>query len=203
MDNMEKVEKLRERANVTYEEAKKALEENNWDLLDAMVSLEKQGKTREPGQTSYSTSYEQQEQYLPVKETINDKNRRNSERGKLRGLFRKFIRICRNNSFHVTRGGTDIIQVPVAILVLILLFFWKAVLPVMIIALFFNIRYHFAGKDDLQGANDFMESAGDMADRVRSEFTKSEENSPSGEETRNGEQDGMEKAEAVPSDTGK
>ncbi len=43
MENIEKVEKLRERANVTYEEAKLALEENNWDILDAMVSLEKQG----------------------------------------------------------------------------------------------------------------------------------------------------------------
>ena len=44
MDNMEKVEKLRERANVTYEEAKAALEESSWDLLDAIVNLERQGK---------------------------------------------------------------------------------------------------------------------------------------------------------------
>ena len=46
MDNLEKVEKLRERANVSYEEARTALEENNWDLLDAMVALEKAGRTR-------------------------------------------------------------------------------------------------------------------------------------------------------------
>ena len=41
MDNLEKVDKLRERANVSYEEAKAALEANGWDLLDAMVYLEK------------------------------------------------------------------------------------------------------------------------------------------------------------------
>ena len=34
MDNFEKVEKLREHANVTYEEAKEALENSNWDILD-------------------------------------------------------------------------------------------------------------------------------------------------------------------------
>ena len=48
MDQMEKVDRLRERANVTYEEAKAALEANNWDLLDAMVALEKEGKTIPP-----------------------------------------------------------------------------------------------------------------------------------------------------------
>ena len=35
MDEFEKVEKLRQRANVSYEEAKKALDEANGDVLDA------------------------------------------------------------------------------------------------------------------------------------------------------------------------
>ena len=37
MEQLEKVEKLRERADVSYEEAKEALEDCDWDLLDAMV----------------------------------------------------------------------------------------------------------------------------------------------------------------------
>ena len=44
MDQFEKVEKLKERANVTYEEAKQALEASGWDVLEAMIYLEKQGK---------------------------------------------------------------------------------------------------------------------------------------------------------------
>ena len=59
MDKLEKVEKLRERANVSYEDARTALEENGWDLLDAMVALEKSGKTDAPAQEQYSTSYYQ------------------------------------------------------------------------------------------------------------------------------------------------
>ena len=174
MDNMDKVEKLRERANVTYEEAKQALEENNWDLLDAMVSLEKQGKTKEPGQTTYSTSYEQQTEYLPVKETIEEKNRKKPRERKLRGMIRKFFRICRDNSFHVTKNGEEVIQVPVFVLVIALLIFWKPLIIVMLIALLFGFRYRFGGKDDLKGVNDFMDSAGDMADRVRAEFSNGE-----------------------------
>ena len=58
MEQLEKVEKLRERANVTYEEAKEALEASNWDLLDAMVYLEKNGKTQGPARETYSTKSE-------------------------------------------------------------------------------------------------------------------------------------------------
>ena len=48
MEMIEKVERLRERADVTYEEAKAALEEASGDLLDAMVILERMGKVRGP-----------------------------------------------------------------------------------------------------------------------------------------------------------
>ena len=57
MDKFEKVERLRERANVTYEEAKAALEQANDDLLDAILILEKQGKVRGPKANAYSTTY--------------------------------------------------------------------------------------------------------------------------------------------------
>ena len=44
MEHMEMVEKLREKANITIEEAKVVLEKNNWDMLDALIELERQGK---------------------------------------------------------------------------------------------------------------------------------------------------------------
>ncbi|MGM9974626.1 MAG: ubiquitin, partial [Clostridiaceae bacterium] len=40
MDKINLVDKLRTKANISYEEAKVALENNNWDILDAMVYLE-------------------------------------------------------------------------------------------------------------------------------------------------------------------
>ena len=44
MDHFEMVEKLRTKANVSYEEAKAALEKTDWDVLDALVLLEGEGK---------------------------------------------------------------------------------------------------------------------------------------------------------------
>lgn len=46
MDNLKKVEKLMERADVSYEEAKAVLEECDWDVLEAVVKLESQGKLK-------------------------------------------------------------------------------------------------------------------------------------------------------------
>ena len=44
MDHYEMVESLRAKANVTYEEAKAALEASDWDMLDALVLLESERK---------------------------------------------------------------------------------------------------------------------------------------------------------------
>ena len=173
MDNLEKVEKLREHANVTYEEARRALEENSWDMLDAIVSLEKQGKTSGPKQSQYSTSYEQQEEYVPVKETVYDKKSRNQNRDTVKILLMKFFRICRENSFCISRYDETIIKFPVLFLLLAILI-WKIALPLLIVGLFFHFRYSFEGRNDLSKVNDFMDTAGNMADRVKREFTRGE-----------------------------
>ena len=60
MERYEMAELLSKKAGVTLEEARQALAENEWDLLDAMVALERRGRTDIPtvtvdaGQTGYS-----------------------------------------------------------------------------------------------------------------------------------------------------
>ncbi|MCB2299066.1 DUF4342 domain-containing protein [Clostridium tagluense] len=44
--NLEQIDELRKRANVSYEDAKAALEQNDGDLLCALVYLEKQNKIK-------------------------------------------------------------------------------------------------------------------------------------------------------------
>ena len=55
MDQLEKVEKIREKTGVSYEDAKGALEACNNDLLDAIVYLEKLGKIKAPEVGNYTT----------------------------------------------------------------------------------------------------------------------------------------------------
>lgn len=56
MITLEQVEKLREKANVSYDEAKAALEAANGDMLEALINLEKQGKVVPPEGGGYYRS---------------------------------------------------------------------------------------------------------------------------------------------------
>ncbi len=171
MDKLEKVEKLRERANVTYEEAKAALEENGWDLLDAMVALEKSGKTESPKQEQFSTSYDQQAEYIPVQKKVEQQKNEQPHIGKSIGdAVRNFIRICRDNALCVAQHGKDFLRLPLYAAILILLFAWRIVLPAILISLLFGFRYSFEGKDDLKDVNAFMESAGNAAESLKEGF---------------------------------
>lgn len=173
MEQLEKVEKLRQRANVSYEEAKAALEACNWDLLDAMVYLEKLGKVKGPSQTSYSTNYEEQTRYESVKDKIGEqKPAVETFWIKLKRLCRALWQIGKNNYFCVHQRDAEIIKVPVWIFVLALLISWELILVVMIVALFFQCKYSFVGKDNLEEANRAMEKASEVADKLKEEYKK-------------------------------
>lgn len=170
MDNLEKVERLRERANVTYEEAKKALEECNGDLLEAMVYLEKQGKVKQPGQTSYSTQYEQPVDFGEMKK---EKTGGSSARDSLNRFFSwcgKWIEKGNQTYFRVDRNEKNVIRIPVTVFVLLMCFFFWAIIWVMIIGLFLECRYSFEGIHEVD-VNKAMDKAADAAEKIKNEFT--------------------------------
>lgn len=173
MEQFEKVEKLRERANVSYEEAKEALEACEWDLLDAMVYLEKNGKAKGPAQEAYSTNYEEQPQYVSVEDKV--KEHKETSDGffkKLGKLLKIFWQKCVDNSFCVTRKGEEVIKIPAWALVLALLIEWRLVVVVLIVGLFCGCHYSFCGKDDLEEVNKVMEKASEFADKAKDEYEK-------------------------------
>ena len=88
MEMIEKVERLREKAEVTYEEAKAALEQSDGDLLDAMVLLERQGKVRKPAQSTFSTDYEEQTEYIRVRDKVEEQEQSAPSFGRTLGRLR-------------------------------------------------------------------------------------------------------------------
>ncbi len=172
MDIMEKVEQLRARANISYEEAKAVLDETGGDLLDAAILLEKRGKIKKPETelTAWDEKSAGEEKTASQDSFTKETGYAKEESKKVKNTFRKIINVLKNNSFNISRKGEDLFVMPAWAFVLILVFFWHTVLPVMIIALFFDVRYAFTGKDDLSEANRFMDKVGSMADEMSSEF---------------------------------
>ena len=181
MEMIEKVERLREKANVTYEEAKAALEQTNGDLLDAMVLLERQGKVKEPAQSTFSTEYEDQTEYIRVREKVEEQENSAPSFGKTIGsLFRGLIRFIKSTTFIVSKEENTFFTMPTVVFALLLFFFWEILAPVMIIALFFGIRYSFEGEEEAEKANTILHKAGDFAEDVRNEFTRKDSGSDEG-----------------------
>ena len=171
MEKMEKVEALRNKAGVTYEEAKAALEANNWDVLDAMIALEKEGKVK---QTSSSKAE------VLTGDVVTENGQKSSsepKRRKFMNWVKDILRKANRNAFEVSKDGKIILTVPVLVFVIVLLFAFHIVIPLMIIGLFFSIKYHFSGPDvhsvdvDINAA---MDSASRTAESLKDEFTSKE-----------------------------
>ena len=178
MEMIEKVERLREKANVSYEEAKAALEQTGGDLLDAIVLLERQGKVKEPAHSTFSTEYEEQKDYIKVRDKVEEQEKSAPSMGRTIGrAFRGLIRFIKQTTFIVTKGEDTVFTMPTLIFVLLLFFFWEVLAPVMVIALFFGVRYSFEGEEEAEKANSILHKAGDFAQDVKSEFTKNESGS--------------------------
>ena len=172
MEMIEKVERLRERADVTYEEAKAALEEAGGDLLDAMVILERMGKVSGPARSSYSTEYDEQKDYIRVRDKVEQQKKSAPSFTHTVGrLVKTFFSFIRHTVFIVTKEDSIIFTMPSWVLVLLLFFFWEAIVPVMVIALFFKVNYSFDGAQNVKRANDILGKAGEFAQDVRNEFT--------------------------------
>ena len=166
MDEFDKIDKLKQRAGVSYAEAGEALRACDGDLLDAMVYLERQGKVNTPEQPSYSTSSEEQTSYENVPEAVERSRTENSDPSfgeQLGHLLKTALQKSLDNFLVVSHRGEEKFRVPILVLILAFLFFNVFAVIVLVVSLFFDVRYNFTGKDDLSSVNKVMDEAGAKA----------------------------------------
>ena len=181
MATIEQVEKLRERAKVTYDEAKTALDASGEDILEAMIYLERQGKVEPPQNGGYYNSKNQAEPEKENSKNNGEENTKNGETfsntvGKIFRWCKKVVVKCNVNLFEVRRNDQVIISIPGTILILLLIVAFWLVIPLIIIGLFFNCRYSFKGSDiEKTGVNRIMDTAADAAEKFKKDITEDHE----------------------------
>lgn len=176
MVTLEQVEKLREKANVNFEDAKAALEASNGDLLDALIYLEKQGKAGAPAGGGYYSSKSGAGEASQTPAVCPDScGAGSSFKDFMRKAGRFVLRVFdigNTNSLDVLRRGEIILSCPVTALVLLLIFFFWIVVPLIILSLFFGFRYRFSGKElGRDNVNRAMDGATDAAEDIKKNFT--------------------------------
>lgn len=175
MNEIEKVEKLREKVNVSYADAKRALAQSNWDILDAVILLEQEGIVfeSEPKTSHYTskaeTSNEAKSELPPHKgESFYEML------GRLGRWLGKIINIGNTNYFAVEKNGEDVFAIPVTVFVLLAVFCFWAVIPLLIVGLFFGLRYSLRGPNlEKNSINTAIHKATDVAAEIKEEFKNS------------------------------
>jgi len=180
MTELEKVEKLREKANVTFAEAKAALDNSGGDILDALIYLENQGKVTAPAGGGYFSGANLPPQtenvsYVNYNSNAGDSDSTGEEFSELLKRFGAFCLKLFNKSVSnhliATKGGQHLFSCPVLVVILLAVFFWVTI-PLFVISLFCGFRYRFTG-DDLgrDSVNSVMDSATNVVDDVKRSFT--------------------------------
>ncbi len=186
MDRFELVEKLVKSTGVSYEIAKIALESSGWDLLDAVIWLEKNGKV-EVKSNHFTTDPEQQQQQARSAEQQQQQQRAEAPRGSaqtqssrgsgriLHSIFAKIRGILFDNELVVCKQSGEIfLELPIWLTILLFcLAFWPTLI-VLILVFILGFRFRFHGPD-LGG--EMLNSILNRAENSASDFVSNVKNS--------------------------
>ena len=173
MVDFEKVEKLVQKANVSYEDAKNALEAANGDMLDAIIALEKAGKVN--SQASFTTTSPETSPYKDVPAVVDQTNKTEGKSffKDLGAAIKRGFRYTVDNSVRVVRNDVEVIKLPLWISIIAMLAAWELLLIVIVISLFFDCRYSVVGKDNANEVNRVIDQASTFAGKVKESWNES------------------------------
>ena len=174
---LEMVERLREKAPVSYGQAKRALEYSGGNLLDALIYLEEQGAIPRQEGAYFTTRGETPPPPPPAPpapepeaETGGGKKKkkkrpaREAKAGGRPSLLQTLRRWLIDNELEIWRKDKPVTALPVLILVLLVIFAYYVVIPLLILGLFLGFRYRFSGPDlERDSLNDVMDNVADTA----------------------------------------
>lgn len=152
VDNLKLVEKLREKTGITYEDAKRVLEINNWDILDAILYLEKLGKINGPSVSifytnEYKENYDEKSTGSNFEEVKKDSNYKSNKT--FEGIFEvicKAIDNCNNIFIQIKGKNNFFLKLPLTVVIVFLIFGFGILIPFVVIGLFLDIEFSVESK---------------------------------------------------------
>lgn len=174
MENLEKVEKIREKAGVSYEEAKSALEACDYDMLDALCYLEKLGKISPNSTASFSTQTKCSDEFIEAQKKYENDCKGNTIGDVINKFFDWCGRIIKKScetTFEVSRNGNRLVAVPVIVLIVLVLFAFWITLPLLIVGMFMDCKYRFLGFESTKiDINEMCDKASDACGNIKADI---------------------------------
>lgn len=193
MDKESLIKKLSDKANVSYEDAKKALENSEWDILEAMLYLENNFIVEKPSigefysnkQNANNNNNNNSVTVLNLNKE-QERNKNNSQWQHKKSSNRIFeiicekIDICNNFFIEVRNGKETFFKIPLTVLIILLFFMFGILIPIIVVALIFDIEFFVTAKGINEASIDNInKSLADISSgikhikaRVKKEFKK-------------------------------
>lgn len=181
-ERLARASKVRDACGASFADAREALEACGYDVLDAVVWLERNGKVA-AGSAAYSTAGTSTEdtdaQAMSQAQVDYERSTRHL------GLERVFAHVwgwvkhllCkgRDISFVAEKNGRRMVCIPlIAFVAIAIIAFW-VVVPLIVIGLFCDVRYHFEGMGTLTvDVNEWSRKASDGAERLKKDVMDEE-----------------------------
>ena len=147
MDEFTKVERLVNITGVSYEDAKNALNGCDGNIVDAMVYLESVGKVAINTKSSIDPRFAPISDAEVAAAAIKNEQRaavtEQRKKGGIGQFFGKILRFLLCNKITISRGTQDLITLPFIVMILAGCISFKVTTIIVILSLFFGIRYTF------------------------------------------------------------
>lgn len=172
---LELVEQLRQHADVSYEEARAALEHSGGDLLEALIWLERMGKigggAAKVGE--YHTGPDAPDPRQPGPEAGGAQAQPQAGQDQPERWWSRIWQVLTENRLECSRGDTRF-EVPLAVLIAMVLFAFYVVAVALVLGFCFGWRFHFAGPElGSRQVNDVMDQIDDAAEDIRERVRRS------------------------------
>lgn len=147
--NLEQIDELRKRSNASYEEAKKALEESNGNMVEALIYLERNKKAKHS--------------------ECNDEDAFDS--------FVKFVKRVvvkgNNTKLIIKKNDSTVLSLPVTLVVIVTVIAPYISLGGLILALVTGYKIRFQGKDGQDmNVNKHFEKAAEYVSKAKNNFSE-------------------------------
>ncbi len=193
MDHLEKVEELVARTGCSYADAKDALVAADWNMLDAIIALEREGKVEkssaafstdgtsdayiheEPAAENAGASGTDRGPAYTARETAREKRSRFADT--CRSFFKAAKQALTMNYVDIfSRNGNQLVHLPIwAALIPLMIWFWGVIILCLVLMVL-GCRFHFEGRDfGKTRINETIDRASqaayDAGQRVKQEFS--------------------------------
>lgn len=180
MERNEMIEILMGKVNVSKEEATEALENCDWDLLDAIIYLERKGKV-ENNETTTIIEVQSEDQKEEKKKGNKNHDEKCGGIGEIVGrVFRfigKVLKKGNENYFEIRKENEKTIRISLTISVLLLIFLFIPSAILLVVGLFCGYKYSVVGPHiNYEGVNDIFEKVSESADTIKKDFKEGYEN---------------------------